>query len=79
MAFARFMSSPVGRGLRIVAGIAIAAAGLGLAAAAAPAGPAFLWIVVAAVGGLVFVAGVLNVCFIAPIIRAPFRGKDAHL
>ena len=69
MAFARFMSSPFGRIARIVAGAVIIVLGVATQS---------LWAIpIIAVGGVFIVAGVANVCFISPLIRAPFRGRDA--
>jgi len=62
------MSSPAGRGIRIVAGVALVAVGLTTGGVGG--------IVLALVGLVPLYAGVANVCMIAPIIRAPFRGKD---
>jgi Protein of unknown function (DUF2892) len=70
MAFAKFMAGSVGRIVRIVAGIAIMA--IGLLVVKDVAG-----YIVALVGLLPLVAGVSNVCFISPIIGAPFSGKKA--
>lgn len=79
MAFARFMSSALGRGIRIVAGLALVAVGVTLAVTSAGAtGPVVGGTALILVGALVFAAGALNVCFIAPLIRAPFRGRDAR-
>lgn len=79
MAFARFMSGPVGRGLRIVAGLALVVVGIVLAATSAGAvGSIVGAVALVLVGAVVFAAGTLNVCFIAPLIRAPFRGRDAR-
>jgi hypothetical protein len=70
MAFAKFMAGPIGRGVRILAGIVVLA--LGLFAVQQP------WNFVLIALGVVFVAvGVFNVCLIAPIIRAPLSGKAA--
>jgi hypothetical protein len=77
MAFARFMSGPLGRGLRIVAGIALAVLGVVLALSG-EAGAVIGGIALVAVGGVFFYAGAANVCFIAPLIRAPFHGRDAR-
>ena len=65
MSFARFMAGPIGRGVRlamIIAGIAIGSTGG--------------WIL-AVVGVLPLLAGALNVCALAPILKAPFSGKAA--
>jgi len=69
MAFARFMSSPFGRIARIVAGIVVIALGI--------ATQSYWAIPIIAVGVVFIVAGVANVCFMSPLIRAPFRGRDA--
>jgi len=70
MQFARFMAGPVGRGARIVAGIAIAGAGILFAHGA-------LTIALIAVGVVVFLAGFVNFCLVAPVIGAPFSGRKA--
>lgn len=67
MAFATFMASPAGRGIRIVAGVALIYWGL------------LYGSVLLAVAGLVpLAAGVLNLCVLAPLIGAPFRGRDVR-
>ena len=68
-AFAKFMASASGRVIRIAAGVALIALGYSLAS-----GPGF---VLMAVGVLPVLAGALNFCAIAPLIRAPFWGRDA--
>ncbi len=70
MAFAKFMAGPIGRGVRIVAGLVLVL--LGLFSISGVAG-----IVVAIVGLAAVAAGAFNFCMIAPIIKAPFWGKDA--
>ena len=67
MEFARFMSSPLGRGIRILAGLALVVAGLA-------------WIgstggVLLAVGALPVVAGAGNFCLFAPLFGGPFLGS----
>jgi hypothetical protein len=69
MSFARFMATPAGRGIRIVAGLALIVTGLVIGSAGG--------YVLAVIGVLPFVAGVFNVCMIAPILKAPFSGKMA--
>jgi hypothetical protein len=69
MSFARFMATPVGRGIRIVAGLALVVIGLVIGSAGG--------YVLAVVGLLPLAAGALNVCMIAPIVKAPFSGKAA--
>lgn len=71
MSFLKFMANPVGRGVRIVAGIAIAAVGLLIFGQA-------LGIVLAVVGTVVFLAGALNFCIFAPIAGGPLRGRDLN-
>lgn len=69
MAFALFMASPLGRGLRIVAGLLLMALGI-------------FWIgnllgwIVAAVGLVPLTAGVFDFCIFAPLFGAPLGGKD---
>lgn len=69
MRFAAFMARPAGRALRIAAGLALVAAGsqsTGWARVALPI-----------VGAVPFMAGALNLCFLAPFLRTPVRGQDA--
>ena len=68
MAFARFMATGAGRILRIVAGLVLIGFGLYLHST--------VGIVVAAIGLVPLLAGVLNVCVIAPILGAPFSGRE---
>ncbi|MCU0497692.1 MAG: DUF2892 domain-containing protein [Anaerolineae bacterium] len=70
MAFAKFMAGPIGRGVRIIAGVFLIAFGL------LGVGDVAGWLL-AAVGILPILAGVLNVCLIAPLIGAPFSGQQA--
>ena len=69
MAFARFMSSPFGRGIRILAGAVLIVVGLAL-------GSAVGW-VIAVVGLLPIAAGAFNVCVLGPVFGAPFSGRKA--
>lgn len=69
MSFARFMAAPLGRGIRIVAGLVLIIAGLAIGSAGGT--------VLAIVGVLPLLAGALNFCAIAPLLKAPFSGKDA--
>jgi hypothetical protein len=68
--FAVFMASLTGRLLRIIAGVALIAWGWSMHDRTAG-------IVLMVVGLIALLAGVFNVCFIAPIIGAPFAGKNA--
>ena len=69
MGFVKFMSSMLGRALRIVAGIVMGL--VGLFSVGGIGG-----IILAAVGLVMSLAGVLNFCLIAPLLKAPFWGKD---
>jgi len=65
--FVKFMASPTGRILRIIAGIALIAWGLlGIHGAGG--------IVVAVVGLLPLVAGLFDFCVFAPLFGAPLSG-----
>jgi hypothetical protein len=68
MAFARFMSRPAGRLARVVAGIVMIAVGVALGGG---------WWILAVAGLLPLAAGAFDLCLIAPLLRAPFRGRDA--
>ncbi len=68
MAFAKFMASGTGRVIRIVAGIVLIA--LGLLVVQNTAG-----IILAVVGLVPLLAGVLDFCVFAPIFGAPLSGK----
>lgn len=70
MGFAKFMATPLGRGIRIVAGLAMMYWGSQQGTTTGT--------IVAVLGLLPTAAGALNLCFIAPIIGAPFRGQDAR-
>lgn len=70
--FAYFMASSVGRGIRIIAGLAIIAWGWTMR-------PETSGTVLMIVGLVPLAAGVFNVCLIAPIIGAPFSGARARL
>ena len=67
MSFALFMAGPIGRGVRVVAGLVMIVAGLIIGSAGG--------YVLAAVGVLPLLAGLLNVCMIAPLLKAPLSGK----
>ncbi|MHB1163153.1 MAG: YgaP-like transmembrane domain [Minisyncoccota bacterium] len=68
MAFARFMASFWGRAIRVLAGLGIIWWGMGTGSV--------MGIVVPIIGGLLVLSGILNVCALAPLFGAPFRGKD---
>jgi len=66
MGFARFMSRPYGRILRIVAGVALIGAGFYVQG---------IWgLILGVVGAVPLLAGVFDVCIFAPLFGAPFRG-----
>lgn len=67
MAFCTFMASAAGRGLRILAGLALVL--VGLAAVQGTGGT-----VLAVVGMVPLLAGILNVCLFAPLFRCPLSG-----
>jgi len=69
MSFVRFMSSPAGRALRIVAGLALMV--IGIAVVRGTGG-----LVLAVVGAVPLLAGALNLCLLAPLFHAPLRGSD---
>lgn len=67
MQFVHWMSRPVGRTLRVVVGVILIGVGLYFQGA---------WgYVVAIIGVVPVLAGVLNFCLIAPILGAPLRGR----
>lgn len=71
MAFACFMAKPLGRGLRIVGGLALI--GWGYTMRGTTPGTVLM-----IAGVLPLLAGLLNLCFLAPIIGAPFSGRAAQ-
>jgi hypothetical protein len=70
MIFARFMAQPIGRAVRIIAGLVIVGLGIGIV------GGSLGW-VVGIIGLVPLAAGSANVCLIAPLVHAPLRGQDA--
>ncbi len=71
MGFAKFMSSGVGRGVRIIVGLALIA--LGLFTVGGTGG-----IILAMVGAVPLLAGVLDVCLFAPLFGGPLKGAEAR-
>jgi hypothetical protein len=69
MGFAKFMTSVLGRSIRIIAGLVLVLVGLlymhGVAG-----------IVVAVIGLVPLLAGVFNVCVFAPLFGGPFNGRN---
>ena len=68
MALARFMAGPIGRGARVVVGIILMIIG---ATALSGAGE----VVLIVVGAVVFLAGALNFCLVAPVVGASLSGR----
>jgi hypothetical protein len=69
MGFARFMASPLGRGGRIVIGLALIFWGIGGVRGVAG------W-VIAIAGLLPLTLGIINGCILAPFLHVPFKGSD---
>ncbi len=69
MGFAKFMSSNLGRGLRIVAGLALIV--IGLFSVGGTGG-----IILAVVGAVPLLAGLFDVCVFAPLFGAPLKGTE---
>lgn len=68
MGIATFMASTAGRLVRIIAGIVLIAVGFIVGGTAG-------W-VIGIVGLVPIAAGAANVCLLAPILGAPFKGSD---
>ncbi len=64
MAVARFSASPIGRGLRVLAGLVLMALGY----RGTP-----LWVPL--LGIVVTLGGVFNLCLIAPLFGGPYDGR----
>jgi hypothetical protein len=69
MGFARFMASPLGRGGRIVLGLALIVLGIGVL-------DGLLGWIVAVAGLLPLTLGIINGCILAPILKVPFKGSE---
>ncbi len=72
MGFARFMATGIGRGIRIVAGAALITIGLLRVRGGRGA-------VLALIGLVPLFAGTFDVCVLAPLLRAPFKGSDVRV
>jgi len=68
MSFVRLMGSRVGRGVRIAAGATLIAAGI---AAGGKSGT-----ILAILGVVPLLAGVFNVCLVAPLLGLGLRGGE---
>ncbi len=71
MGFAKFMSSMLGRGIRVVAGIALIIVGLLVVKDTGG-------LILAVVGLVPLLAGAFDVCLFAPLFGGPFKGSDAR-
>ncbi len=72
MGFAKFMSSGFGRALRIIAGIALIALGLALVGGIGG-------ILLAIIGAVPLMAGLLDLCIIGAIFMgSPLRGAEVR-
>lgn len=72
MGFAKFMSSSLGRGLRIVAGLALVVIGLALVGGVGG-------VILAVIGVVPLVAGLMNICIIGALfLRTPLRGAEVR-
>jgi len=69
MGFAKFMATAVGRGLRIVVGLALIAYGLLVVHGTTGT-------VLAVVGLVPLSLGAFNICILGPLLGAPLRGSD---
>lgn len=66
MRFIDFMAGDAGRGIRIVAGLALIALGAALGGG---------WWAIAVIGLVPLAAGVFNICILAPLAHQPFSGR----
>ncbi len=71
MAFARFMANPIGRGVRIVAGLVFIAAGLLVVKDTGG-------LILAIVGLVPLVAGIVDICLFAPLFGGPLQGAKVR-
>lgn len=67
MAFARFMSQPLGRAIRIVAGLVLVSVGVYLGGA--------IGVLVGIVGLVPIAAGLFNFCLVGPLVGGHFDGR----
>ena len=66
MGFSQFMASSVGRGIRIVAGLALIVVGIALGGG---------WWALAVVGLVPLLAGAFDACLFNPLFHQPFSGR----
>ncbi|MBW4029754.1 MAG: DUF2892 domain-containing protein [Acidobacteria bacterium] len=67
MSFSKFMSTTLGRSIRVVAGLVLIV--LGFVAGGG-------WITLSIVGLVPLAAGLMNVCLLAPLMGQPFKGAS---
>lgn len=70
--FVRFMVSPTGRIARLVAGAALILWGLLVIGGT-------VGIVVAAIGLVPLIAGMVDICVFAPLFNCPIRGQEIRV
>ena len=66
MSFSKFMSTGLGRSIRVVAGVILIV--LGFVGGGG-------WIALSVVGLVPLIAGLMNVCLLAPLMGQPLRGS----
>ncbi len=71
MRFVEWMATPLGRGLRVVAGALLVYVGLAVVQGVAGT-------LLAAVGVVPIATGMLNVCLIGPLLGAPMKGGETR-
>ncbi len=70
MKFSHFMASSLGRGVRIVAGLALIIIGIALGGG---------WWALAVVGLVPLLAGAFDLCLFNPLFHQPFSGRLVRL
>lgn len=68
MAFVQFMAGFWGRALRVIAGLALIWWGMSMAS--------MIGTVIAIIGVVALLAGLLNFCHLAPLFGLPLHGND---
>ncbi|MBU1588326.1 MAG: DUF2892 domain-containing protein [Actinobacteria bacterium] len=66
MSIIKFLGSTAGRWTRGIVGLALVGLGVILGG---------WWFILAAVGAIVFLAGLLDFCIFAPLVGKPFNGR----
>ena len=70
MGFSEFMATPLGRGIRVVAGAVMIYVGLSVLGGVGGT-------ILALAGILPIATGLLNVCLLGPLLGAPLKGGSA--